>query len=67
MECDWYAFDNAPDGKLITCLSMICPFESREKQALLEAPCGKIRSEMFMSMLDIAVQSGKGPASKHHH
>ena len=67
MECDWYAFDNAPDGKLITCLSMICPFEPREKQALLEAPCGKKRSEMFMSMLDIAVRSGKGPASKHHH
>ena len=67
MDCDWYAFDNAPDGKLITCLSMICPFEPAEKQVLLEASCGKTRADLFMGMLEIAVQSGKAPVSREHH
>ncbi len=61
MDCSWQAVDDAPDGKLITCLSMICPFEHQEKQALLEAPCCKTRAQMFMSMLEIAVTSGKAP------
>ncbi len=36
MDCDWGAVDDAPDGKLITCLSMVCPFDPCEKQALLD-------------------------------
>jgi len=67
MDCSWKAVDNAPDGKLITCLSMICPFEHQEKQALLEAPCCKTRAEMFMSMLEIAVSSGKAPLPNNCH
>lgn len=57
MECDWQAIDSAPDNKLITCLSMACPFEESEKQALLEAPCCKTRSEMFLKVLEMAVCS----------
>ena len=67
MDCSWQAVDDAPDGKLITCLSMICPFEHQEKQALLEAPCCKSRAEMFMSMLEIAVRSGIAPRPKNCH
>ena len=61
MDCSWKAVDDAPDGKLITCLSMICPFEQKEKQALLEAACCKTRAELFMCMLEMAVHSGKMP------
>lgn len=64
MDCDWGAIDEAPDGRLITCLSMVCPFDAREKQALLEAKCCKTRAEMFMTMLDMAVRSGI--ADSHH-
>lgn len=67
MDCSWKAVDGAPDGKLITCLSMVCPFETKEKQALLEAPCCKTRAGLFMGMLEMAVQSGKAPCSCHHH
>lgn len=67
MDCDWQAVDGAPDGKLITCLSMVCPFEQKEKQALLEAACCKTRAELFMAMLEIAVKSGKNPLSREHH
>lgn len=57
MDCDWKAFDDAPDGRLITCLSMVCPFEAKEKQALLEAACCKTRAELFLGMLEMAVKS----------
>jgi uncharacterized protein len=55
MSCDWTAVDGISDGKLITCLSMICPFSPAEKQALLEAPCCKSRAEMFMTLLELAL------------
>jgi uncharacterized protein len=58
LSCDWDAIDGAPDGRLITCLSMICPFDPGEKQALLEADCCRDRAEKFMSLLKMAVQGG---------
>ena len=56
MSCDWQKVEGATDGRLITCLSMICPFSAQEKQALLEAPCCRTRSQTFMAMLEMAVQ-----------
>lgn len=56
LSCDWDAVDGAPDQKLITCLAMVCPFDAKEKQALLEAPCCHTRAEMFMTMLEMAVR-----------
>lgn len=55
LDCDWKIIEDATDGKLITCLSMICPFDVKEKQALLEAPCCKTRADTFMTMLEMAV------------
>ncbi len=57
ISCDTDMIDGAPDEKLITCLSMICPLEHGEKQALLEATCCRTRAEMFMAMLEMAVRS----------
>ena len=65
MECDWQAVDNAPDGKLITCLSMVCPFEAQEKQALLEAACCDARAKLFMTMLEMAACGNKDCNSRH--
>lgn len=59
MSCDFDKFDVIQDGQLMTCLSMICPFEPPEKQALLEQICCKQRAQMFMTMLEIAIKSGK--------
>lgn len=56
MSCDWDAFDEATDGKLMTCLSMTCPFEPAEKQALLEEKCCKARAKMFMTLLEMEVR-----------
>jgi Lon protease-like protein len=63
MECDWDAVDGAPDGRLITCLSMICPFEPTEKQALLETQCCKDRAELFIQMLKMATQLSSAVSS----
>lgn len=59
LTCSWDHIRQSTDEKLVTCLSMICPFEAGEKQALLEAPAGQARADLFMAMLDMAVRSGK--------
>ena len=56
--CDMDAIDGASDNKLITCLSMICPFDPGEKQALLEARCCRERAQKFLALLKIAVHDG---------
>jgi len=56
MRCDWGAVKGATDGRLITCLSMICPFDAKEKQALLEAGCCRERAKTFMTMLELAAR-----------
>lgn len=56
MECDWATIDGVGDDNLITCLSMVCPLDANEKQALLEARCGKTRSDLFMTLLEMATR-----------
>ena len=58
MECDWDAFEQASDGRLMTCLSMSCPFTAAEKQALLEEKCCKARAKMFITLLEIELCEG---------
>ena len=66
MSCDFDKFEDIQDGKLMTCLSMICPFEPSEKQALLEQVCCRERAQMFMTMIEMALISGK-PLDKSKH
>ncbi len=56
LSCSWDAVDGASDEKLITCLAMICPFDAKEKQALLEAACCKERAKLFMTLLEMSVR-----------
>ncbi len=65
MTCDWDAIEDAPDGRLITCLSMICPFDASEKQALLEAQCCHARAKLFMTMLEMASCEKEDCCSQH--
>lgn len=59
LSCDWDAIDEAPDERLMTCLSMICPLDAREKQALLETVCCHERAKKFMTMLEMAVHQDR--------
>lgn len=65
LTCSWDAVDKAADEKLITSLAMICPFDAKEKQALLEAGCCKERAKLFMTLLEMEASGGCG-CNAHH-
>lgn len=50
---DWEAIQATPDPLLVTTLCMACPFEPREKQALLEAETPAARAAMLVALLQI--------------
>lgn len=52
---DWDVLHKTPDEKLISALSMICPFDLREKQMLLEAANCRVRGELLTTMIEIAL------------
>ena len=54
MFLDCEKIDKTSDVRLITALSMICPLDPIDKQALLEAPYSKTRARMFMAILEMA-------------
>lgn len=66
MECSWDHVEQAPDRKLVTCLSIICPFDAGEKQALLEAPSLADRAALLTAMLEIAVKGVGGCSGECH-
>lgn len=53
IEADWNRLGEAPDERLVTCLSMICPFCASEKQALLEAPGIEERAEILTTLVEM--------------
>lgn len=54
IKADWNSIGATPDERLVTTLSMICPFEPGEKQGLLECPTLAARAEMLAALLDMA-------------
>lgn len=48
------------DPTLVTSLCMVCPFDPREKQALLEAPTLKARYDALLALLQIAAFEAGG-------
>lgn len=58
MKCDkWEELKHIPAEKLIATLAMICPFSPQEKQALLEAPNFAQRTELMLTMMDMALRT----------
>lgn len=66
LSCSWERVKDAPDERLITCLSMVCPFSPQEKQALLEAVTCHDRAALFMTLLELAVRSGADNNAPRH-
>ncbi|MEM1277956.1 MAG: LON peptidase substrate-binding domain-containing protein [Pseudomonadota bacterium] len=60
LSSDWDSLETAETELLITSLSMMCPFEVEEKQALLEAPNLKDRRETLEALMRFAIASGGG-------
>ena len=51
---DWEHIGNCEDERLVTTLSMICPFDVPEKQALLECPDLNQRAKLLIAILEMA-------------
>ncbi|MCT8159060.1 LON peptidase substrate-binding domain-containing protein [Pseudoruegeria sp. SHC-113] len=58
LRTDWEALREAEDELLINSLSMLCPFENEDKQALLEAPSLRTRRETLVTLIEFALRSG---------
>jgi len=58
LSTDWESLKEADDELLINSLSMLCPFEVEEKQALLEAPRLCDRRETIAALMEFACRGG---------
>ncbi len=63
LETDWDGILKADSESLINALSMMSPFGSREKQALLEANSLKERSDLLIAMTEINLQQNSAEDS----
>ncbi len=63
LRMDWDGIEQTPNEALVNALSMLAPFGSREKQALLEAVDLKSRAEMLVALTEIELAKS-GPTSQ---
>lgn len=66
IECDMAAIEDAPRSRLLAILSMVCPFSSSEKQALLEARNCEERLSLFDQIIDMAIKTKNNPDAIKH-
>jgi hypothetical protein len=59
------AIVDIPDDKLVTSLAMVCPFEAKEKQALLEAADLAERSRVMTALLEFGAFAGQDESPRH--
>lgn len=60
LSTDWGSLSDAEPELLINSLSMLCPFDPEDKQALLEAPSLETRRETLVTLLEFALRGGSG-------
>ena len=59
LQTDWESLKKAEDELLINSLSMLCPFDQIEKQALLEAKTIKERAEILQTIMEMTIKAEK--------
>ena len=64
IDANWDAMEQTSDALLVLTLSMVCPFDPREKQALLEACTPEERASMLVALLQMDVQAGPQSGSE---
>ena len=65
-ETDWTQIENSDNHRLLATLSMICPFEIAEKQALLEADSMAKRADLLIAMMEMALHDETGGNDARH-
>ncbi len=58
LSSDWDSLKGADVELLVNSLSILCPFDPEEKQALLEAPTLATRRETLVTLMEFALRSG---------
>ena len=58
LKTDWESLKGAADELLINSLAMLCPFETEDKQALLEAPTLTDRRETIVALIEFSLLGG---------
>ncbi|MBE3640534.1 LON peptidase substrate-binding domain-containing protein [Mangrovicoccus algicola] len=58
LSTDWDSLKEAENELLVNSLSMLCPFEPEDKQALLEAPSLSTRRETLVTLIEFALRGG---------
>lgn len=66
IKADWEAIERTSDGQLVTTLSMICPFDPTEKQAILVAGELPDRARTMLTLLEMAVHPAGGTDDARH-
>ncbi len=59
-DANWEAIEGMADDELVVTLSMICPFDPVEKQALLEAVDPSARAATLLMLLKMGAHGGQG-------
>ncbi len=58
LQTDWESLKEADDELLLNSLSMVCPFDPEDKQALLEATTLSERREVLVTLIEFELRSG---------
>jgi hypothetical protein len=66
LKADWSAVEGAPDERLVTTLTMVCPFRPSEKQALLESPDLASRAAVMTTLIEMALTERGGENQPRH-
>ncbi len=65
VSADWRVLEGTKDHVLVTSLAMMCPFQEREKQALLEAADLSEVSETMMTLMEMQLNAGTTSPAEH--
>jgi Lon protease-like protein len=55
LSADWETLEKASNDQLLNVLSIACPFDVREKQALLESRNPQEQSRVMTALMEMAV------------
>jgi Lon protease-like protein len=66
LRVDTDALEQAPDRLLIATLGMMCPFDLKEKQALLEAADTQAMTDIMRSLMEMSVIAGDDQSTAKH-
>lgn len=63
-DAKWESINEMDDDALVTTLSMVCPFEPSEKQALLEAHSLGDRADTLTALLEMGTHAGESDGER---